>query len=78
MFGILAATGVEIVSWNGNYVTGPSALIGTPLLGLFMATLFGAFVGSMAALGLWLFSKFRSISLYIEFEEAESESQSAA
>lgn len=77
-FGILATGGVEIVSWNGSYITGPGALIGSPLLGLFLATLFGAFVGSMTALGLWLNSKFRSITLICESDDSVGASQSGS
>ena len=66
--GVLAMSGFEIVSWNENYITGLGGLVGSPLVGLFMATIFGALLGTIMAIGLRIFSKFRSIRIFCEIE----------
>ena len=68
---LFAAGGAEIMSWNGRYITGISALFTGPLLGLFMATIFAALVGSMTALGLWIYSKFKTLTLFVSLEPDE-------
>lgn len=72
---MFAATGAEFMSWNGKYITGLTALVTGPLLGLFMATFFGAFVGSATALGLWIYSKFHTLTLFVSLETAEMKSE---
>ena len=69
---LFAAGGAEIMSWNDRYITGISALVTGPLLGLFMATIFAALVGSMAALGLWIYSKFQVLTLYVRPEPEDT------
>jgi len=44
ILGVLAAFGVEILSWNNEPIGGWGALIGGPLLGLFISTFLGLFV----------------------------------
>ena len=73
VLGAFAVTGVELLSWNGQYITGWSALIGGPLLGLFLSSLFGAVVASITALGHWLLSKLGGLSLYCELDEDPDE-----
>ena len=63
-FGIFGAIGFEFVSWNGEYVVGPKALLITPVVGLFIATILGAIVGAMASLGLWIYSMRKPLSLF--------------
>ncbi len=66
LFGILAMFGYNTVTWNGQPVHGLAGLIGGPLIGALVAVLFTAFLGSAAALGLWLFSKFMPISIAVK------------
>jgi hypothetical protein len=63
LFGVLAACGFNTVTWSGQHVHGSAGLIEGPLMGVFMALMFTALLGSAAALGLWLYSKFRPITL---------------
>lgn len=66
LFGVLAFFGSDTISWNGRPLHGIAALIGGPFLGAFVALIFTAVLGSAAALGLWLYSKFRSVSLAVK------------
>ena len=61
--GVLALFGFNTVTWNGQALHGVAGLLGGPLLGVFVALVFTGFLGSAAALGLWLYSKFRPIKL---------------
>lgn len=75
LFGVLAAAGMSTLTWNEQPVTGLKALYIGPLMGLFMAALFTAIIGSVTALGLWLYSFFKPLNIeYQVIEESSSES----
>lgn len=63
VLGAFAFVGFNTVSWNGAPLHGTSGLLGGPFVALFVALLFTAFLGSATALGLWVYSKFRPLSL---------------
>jgi hypothetical protein len=65
VFGIMAMFGMKTLIWNQQSVTGISALFIGPLTGLFMALIFTAFMGSVMAVGLWLFSKFQPGEIFV-------------
>jgi hypothetical protein len=65
--GVLASFGLVNLTWNDQIVTGPRAVIVGPLMGVVFALMCTAFFGSALALGLWLYSKFRPLS--VEYEE---------
>ena len=67
LFGVLASVGLFNLTWNGEAVTGPRAVIVGPLMGAFFALICTALFGSSLALGLWIYSKFRPLS--VEYEE---------
>jgi hypothetical protein len=67
LFGILASVGLFKLTWNNEVVTGPRALIVGPLMGALFALICIALFGSSLALGLWIYSKFRPLS--VEYEE---------
>ena len=71
IFGILGATGMEVVTWNGEHVTGPKALLVGPLIGALMSLFFTAIFGSITALGLWLYSLVKPVHL-IYFKQESS------
>lgn len=71
--GLLASTGLEFLTWNGQYIKGWGALVGGPLLGLFLATFFGLFVGCLTSLGHWILSKGSGLKLFCELEDVSSE-----
>lgn len=62
-FGFLAFLGYDTVQWNGESITGVKALFAGPLMGIFLSFLFTAVIGSFVALGLWIFSFFRPLSV---------------
>ena len=67
LFGILGAFGMDTVKWNGQAVTGVKAIFIGPLLGVFISLLFTAILGSVVALGLWIYSFFKPMTI-IYFE----------
>ncbi|WP_125180461.1 hypothetical protein [Thiohalobacter thiocyanaticus] len=75
LFGVLAATGTSTLTWNEQPVTGLKALYIGPLMGLFMAAIFTALVGSVTAFGLWLYSFFKPLNIeYQLVDDADSDS----
>lgn len=66
LLGLLGSMGLSTVAWNGEPVTGVRAIIVGPLMGVMFALISTAGVGSVLALGLWLYSRFRP--LHLEFE----------
>jgi len=66
LFGVLSVFGFNTVTWNGQPLHGVSGLLGGPLISIFISFLFSTLLGSAAALGLWLFSKFKPISIMVE------------
>ena len=73
LFGILGSMDLLTMTWNEQPVTGLKALVVGPLMGVFFALVFTALVGSVIALGLWLFGKFRPLTLeYVPIEATES------
>jgi len=67
VFGILASMNLFTLTWNNEAVTGPRALIVGPLMGVLFSAVCTALFGSVIALGLWIYSKFRPLTL--EYEE---------
>jgi len=68
LMGVLAAFGMDSLKWNNEPVVGLRALVAGPFMGLFAAALFTAFMGLMLSLGLWLYSKFRPLSIRVLLE----------
>lgn len=71
LFGILGAMGMETLTWNGEAVTGVKAIFAGPLMAVFMALMFTAIIGSITALGLWVYSFIKPVE--IEFVESASQ-----
>ena len=64
VFGILAAFGANTVQWNDQHVHGVGGLLLSPLIGVMVAGFLTVFLGSAMVFGLWLFSKFKPMSLW--------------
>ena len=63
VMGVFAFFGASTINWNHQQLTGWRGLIASPFLGVFLALLFTAFLGCCMAFGLWLYSKFRPLTL---------------
>jgi len=68
IFSILAAFGMETLEWGDQHITGVKALLFGPLMGLLMALIFTAIVGSIIAFGLWVYSFFKGINIEYTIE----------
>lgn len=71
LLGIFALFGASTVNWNQQPVTGVSGLLTSPLIGLLLATAFTMFLGTCMAFGLWLYSKFRPLTLRVKVANNE-------
>jgi hypothetical protein len=71
VFGVFAAFGIEFLTWNGQYLAGWTAVLGGPLLGLFLSTMFGLIVASLVVVGHWIISKAGGLRLLCELDENE-------
>ncbi|MGQ0710295.1 MAG: hypothetical protein ACT4NV_11150 [Rhodoferax sp.] len=65
LFGISGFFGADTVKWNNQPVHGWGALFAGPALSGLLALFFAGFLGTLASLGLWLFSRFRTISIRV-------------
>lgn len=63
LMGLLSTFGWGSVKMNGHALTGLSGLLLSPVVGLMMAMLLTALLGSLVALGLWLYSLMRPLQL---------------
>lgn len=77
-FGVLAASGVELLLWNGEYVTGWRALLGSPLLGLFLSTMSALIVASLTVVGHWIISRLGGLRLYCQLDGVDARADAEA
>lgn len=75
VFGIAALFGVEVLQWNGQYVTGVNALLAAPFIGAFIGTILGLMSATFTYVGLRFYSVFRGISL--EYVAPDNQTRSA-
>ena len=72
IIGILGVFGLAPVTLNDKPVTGPMALIAALIGGGWLALFFSIIPWGTAFLGLWLYSRFKSIELrYVPASETE-------
>ena len=68
--GLAGLFGADTVNWNGEQITGVSALLYGPLIGL-MITVFGSVICWLFSIfGLWIYSFYKPLT--IEFTEVKS------
>lgn len=65
-FGVLAAFGAQTIAWNGQHLTGFWGLAMSPVVGLMITGMGTLFVGSACAIGLWLYSFIRPMSIVVK------------
>jgi hypothetical protein len=68
LMGCFALFGASTVSWNQQPVTGVAGLIASPFIGLMLTAILTALSGSCMSLGLWLYSRFRPLTLLVKIE----------
>jgi hypothetical protein len=66
VFGVMALFGFDTVAWRGSPVHGIGGLLGGAFVGVFIALPLTAFFGTASVVGLWLYSKFRPLSLTVK------------
>lgn len=70
LMGCFALFGAHTVFWNNRPLTGVSGLVASPFIGLLIAVIFTLFLGSSMAFGLWLYSKFKPMTLLVRVPDA--------
>jgi branched-subunit amino acid ABC-type transport system permease component len=71
LMGCFALFGAHTVTWNKHPLTGFSGLVASPFIGILIAVIFTIFLGSCMAFGLWLYSKFKPLTLLVRVSDAE-------
>ena len=66
LMGCFALFGYETVTWNEQALVGVSGLLASPFIGLFIAGVFTVIIGPCIAIGLWVYSKYRPITIRIK------------
>jgi hypothetical protein len=72
IMGVLAGFGQSTLRWNGAPVFGWTAVLLSPVMGVFAAGLFTVFAGLAIGLGLWLYSKLKPFRLKVLEDEPGS------
>lgn len=73
LMGIFAYFGAGTVTWNEQPLTGISGLLASPFLGLFGSALFTAIMGTWLAIGLWIYSKIRPLTIKVRLIHGETD-----
>lgn len=68
--GILSFFGADVITFNNAYVTGLKGLITGLVMAPVFSLIFAAFTTFMVALGLWIFTRFMNLEIYIKTPEA--------
>lgn len=63
LMGVLAWIGFDTVNWQGMPVSGPAGVLVGVMAGLWVALTFTLVMGSLMALGLRLYARFRPLRL---------------
>ena len=61
----LSLFGFNLVKWNDQPVHGFLAIPAALFSGVFITVLFTVFIGSIACLGLWVYSRFRPLQVKV-------------
>ncbi|MPV86258.1 hypothetical protein [Ostreibacterium oceani] len=69
LFGVLGMLGLGTLTWNDQPVTGIKAIFVAPFIAVLMSLIFTALLGSICALGLWVFSFFRPLKIEFVLNE---------
>jgi dolichyl-phosphate-mannose--protein O-mannosyl transferase len=78
LFGISGFFGADTVKWNNQPIHGAAALFAGPVLSVFVALFFTGFLGTLTCLGLWLLSRFRTLSIRVVMAQQAAQTDSPA
>lgn len=56
LMGCTAALGMNSLVWNNQPLTGWTALVASPFIGLFLVAVFTMFIATAMSFGLWVYS----------------------
>jgi hypothetical protein len=76
LMGCTAYFGFNSLLWNGQPLTGTTALFAAPFIGLFLVAVFTMVLGSSIAFGLWVYSFVGPMD--IAFKAAPADTDEAA
>ena len=63
LMGVFASLGANTVTLNKEPIHGVAAFVVAPLIGVFVSLVFTLFVGSLMSIGLWIFSKYKPLTI---------------
>ena len=66
LMGVFALFGANTVTLNKEHIHGVTALITAPLISIFVSLVITVFVGSLMSLGLWVFSKYKPLTIKVK------------
>lgn len=72
IMGFFALFGANTITWNNENIHGITGLLASPFIGIFLSLIFTLLLGSSIAFGLWVFSKFRPITLLVKQNNASA------
>ena len=73
LMGCTAYFGLNSLLWNGQPLTGATALIAAPFIGLFMVAVFTMMLGTAITFGLWMYSFISPLEIAFKVPSAEPE-----
>ena len=77
--GAIGLFGVELLQWNGQYLTGVKGLVASPFVGAFIGMIFGGIVSATTYIGLRFFALFSSLSIeYLPAHQSPRSTENAA
>jgi len=69
IIGLFALFGANTITWNKEQLHGITAFISSPFIGVMIALIFTLFIGSFVAFGLWIYSKWRPLTLLVKRDD---------
>ena len=76
--GCTAFFGLNSLLWNGQPLTGVTALVAAPFIGLFMVATFTMLLGTSIAFGLWVYSFISPLEIAFKVPSVDTESEAEA
>lgn len=78
LMGCTAYFGLNSLLWNGQPLTGTTALFAAPFIGLFLVAVFTMVLGTAIAFGLWVYSFVSPIAISFKVPPEGSENVAGA